>query len=193
MAHKFSPQKIERLLAEDRLGGTTPAELLKENGLGEGMVFADIGCGPGFFDGPAAEVVGPAGVVYAVDTQQEMLDELEKRVDSPNIIPVRSEENHIPIDDRCVDFVLLAYVLHEAESKPVFLKEVRRIMKDGGGLLLIDWEKKVEDKGPPLEERVSCEEAAGLLEGAGFVMEKVSSLNPSHYILKAKKGPEGPR
>ncbi|MBI5559882.1 MAG: methyltransferase domain-containing protein [Deltaproteobacteria bacterium] len=188
MPHKFSPQNIERLMRRDRLGGITAEGLLKGAGLKKGMTFADIGCGPGFFVIPASGVVGKKGTVYAVDMQDEMLAELKKRISGrTNIIPVKSGEHTMPVGGKMVDFALMAYVLHETESKPLFLKEVRRVLKDGGKVLLLDWEKKVEDHGPPFEERIRREDAVTLLKGAGFEITRESSLDPSHYRLEAMK------
>jgi ubiquinone/menaquinone biosynthesis C-methylase UbiE len=216
--HKFDPQNIERLLSKDRLGGNPPEDLLRDSGLSEGMVFADIGCGPGFFTFPAASIVSTSGKVYAVDLQQEMLDELKKRclrtgigkIDPcslnvsnfyndrfdncstasgvpQNVFPVKSEENSIPIKGALVDFTLLAYVLHEARNKHLFLQEVRRIAKKWGKVLVLDWEKKQEDKGPPVEDRVAKEDALELLTDAGFRIIERGTLSPSHWRILAER------
>lgn len=187
MPHKFNPEGIERLLRPDRLGAVNPEEFLRSEGLKQGMTFADVGCGPGFFSTPASRVVGKSGVVYAIDTQDEMLRGLKRAADAENIKAVKSVENSIPLEDGVSDFVLLAYVLHEAESKDVFLKEVRRILKPGAILLLLDWEKKAEENGPPFEERLSREETLGYLKEAGFSTEAVSSFGESHYKISARK------
>lgn len=185
--HKFDPQNIERLLGEDRLGGRPPGSLLTDSGLKEGMVFADIGCGPGYFTLPAASVVGPGGKVYAVDLQEEMLAELRKRGLPPNVVPVKSEENLIPIEDGEVDFTLLAYVLHEARERSLFLTEVRRISGKGGRVLAIDWEKREEEAGPPVTDRVSMGEALELLTVAGFTVIEKGPLTPSHWRILAER------
>ncbi len=185
--HKFDPQKIELLLRSDRYDEIRPLELLRRHGLKEGFTVVDVGCGPGFFTIPASEIVGPEGRVYAVDTETQMLDELEKRGIPENVVPLKSEENSIPLDAECADFALLAYVLHEAENKELFLKEILRILKKGAALLVIDWEKKDEDKGPPMEERLQRDEAARLIRHGGFEIKELGSLNPSHYIIAALK------
>jgi ubiquinone/menaquinone biosynthesis C-methylase UbiE len=77
------------------------------------MVFTDIGCGPGFFVFPASEIVGKDGKVYAIDTQQEMLDELKKRNPQRNVFILKSEETRLPVDSATVDMTLMAFVLHE--------------------------------------------------------------------------------
>jgi len=47
--------------------------------LHEGMISLDIGCGMGFFSIGMAKFVRNSGSVIAVDLQQKMLDNLEKR------------------------------------------------------------------------------------------------------------------
>ena len=50
-----------------------PETILETAGLRSGMVFVDVGCGDGFFTIMAAQVVGPKGMVYAVDTDPFMI------------------------------------------------------------------------------------------------------------------------
>ena len=116
-----------------------------------------------------------------------MLREIKRGADEVNIQAVKSVGNSIPLEDGISDFVLLAYVLHEAESKGVFLKEGRRILKPGAILLLLDWEKKAEENGPPFEERLSREETLGYLKETGFSTEAISSFGESHYKISARK------
>lgn len=187
MAHKFSPESIERLLSEERHQRLKPKQLLQGLGLGKAMVVADVGCGPGFFTIPAATVVGRTGIVYAIDVQEQMLRMLKRRTRRKNVVPIHSKENRIPLKASVADFSILAYVLHEATNRLRFLKEVRRIMKKGGRLVLIDWKKKRQQQGPPFDERVSVKEATGLVKDAGFSIESVGSLDQSHYIITALK------
>jgi hypothetical protein len=46
---------------------------------------------------------------------------------------------------------------------------------------VIDWEKKVEEKGPPFEERIPKEKAGEIFAQAGFKKIEANSLNSSHY------------
>ncbi|HAG49786.1 MAG: hypothetical protein A2X87_07330 [Deltaproteobacteria bacterium GWC2_42_51] len=187
MPHKFDPANIEVLLGSDRLKELNPTQFLIENGLKKGMRFADIGCGPGFFSIPAAEIVGERGIIYAVDTQDEMLKELLKRRPPKNVKTIKSNENHIPLDSGSADFVLLAFVLHEAEDRPAFLSEVKRLLKTDGSLLLLEWEKITEDKGPPFEERIAKNDTKIVIEKAGFKIQEIANQNPSQYRIKAVK------
>ncbi len=187
--HKFDPRHLERLLSEERFKNISPERVLREAGLKEGDAMADIGCGPGFFSMPAAGIVGSSGRVYAVDTQQEMLEYFkDRRVPPRNVELLLSGEYSIPIADSAADFTLLAYVLHEAERKDLFLDEIKRITRPGGALMVIDWKKRAEESGPPVEERLDADEAASLIERAGFSGVEVSSLNDSHYRILAARG-----
>ncbi len=187
MMHKFDPQRIERLISEERRSQIQPEAVLRDAGLKEGGYIADIGCGPGFFTIPASMIVGPGGLVYALDTQEEMLARLMSRGLPPNVIPKRSGEHSFPMDDNRLDFALIAYVLHETEDKALSIKEVKRVLKPGGIVLIIDWKKIKEEKGPPVEERLTEAECIGLLHRAGFSSIKGSSMNPSHYRIAALK------
>ena len=129
----------------------------------------------GFFSAPASRIVGKRHCLRDRHPRRNA-SRTQAPGDAENIKAVKSVENSIPIEDGVSDFVLLAYVLHEAESKGVFLKEVRRILKPGAVLLLLDWEKRVEENGPPFEDRLSREETLGYLREAGFSMETVSSF-----------------
>src|SRR3989304_2986696 len=157
-------------------------------GLMPGRVFADIGAGPGFFTVPAAKIIGPAGMAFAVDTQSEMLIYLRDRRNPPdNVILIKSEEYEIPLADCEADFALLAYVLHETGDRVRLLREIMRILKPGGTLLVLDWEKKAEEKGPPIEERITAKEARGYIEAAGFDVVQASPMNPSHYRVLSRR------
>lgn len=187
MPHKFNPENVEVLLGNDRLKDLNPTHFLIENGLKKGMSFADIGCGPGFFAIPAADIVEGKGIVYAVDVQDEMLKKLKERRPPKNLKIIKSKESLISIEDSAVDFALLAFTLHEAEDKPTFLKEIKRLLKRGGSLLLLEWEKIVEDKGPPFAERLARDDAKRLIETTGFTIQGISNQNPSQYKIKAQR------
>ena len=186
--HKFNPEHLERLMSEQRHLELSPEKVLREAGLKSGQIFADIGSGPGFFTIPAARIIGPMGIAFAVDTQAEMLIDLRDRRNPPdNVILMKSEEYELPLADFEADFTLLAFVLHETPDKVRLLREIRRVMKPGATLLVLDWVKKAEEKGPPLEERISDKEARSFVEDAGFDVVQLSPLPPSHYRIIARR------
>ncbi len=187
--HKFNPAHIERLLGGGRLKEVKPRQLLLEAGLRRGRVFIDIGCGPGFFTLPASRIIGAKGMAYAVDTEPLMLAELKKRNPPSNIKYVVSRESSVPLPDSTADFLLLVHVLHEAEDRYAFLMELKRLMKPGAKLLVVDWKKRREEHGPPICDRITLKELMALLKETGFkgITSKPFNNNPSHYRVIARK------
>jgi len=186
MPHKFDPSKKEVLDARERRKILPPEETLRKAGIREGISFADIGCGVGYFSIPASRMVGK-GKVYAIDIQRRMLEQLKKE-DIGNIEVVESSEEEIPLASGSADLALMADVLHELEGEGT-LREAHRILKPNGRLAVVDWKKEESGGwGPPLEERLSLAEAEERLEKAGFAVVERFEVPPYHFGIIATKG-----
>lgn len=188
MAHKFDPSRKEVLDDPDRKRWQDPEGIFNAFDVRPGSVIADVGCGTGFFSIPAASRVRPSGKVYAIDLQEEMLWTLQERLVGQgidNVLPVLSTEEAIPLPSGCVDVVLLMNALHELVGEAT-LQESKRILRPGGFMVVIDWKREPMDMGPPLEHRLSEEEAARRLRALGLEVEQAWS-GPYHYGLKATK------
>ncbi len=87
MGHQWA-QWLER---PQREAEEQPAMLIERLQLKPGDTVADIGAGTGYFTRRLARKVGPAGKVFAVDIQQEMLDLLQTSMAAlriTNVVPV---------------------------------------------------------------------------------------------------------
>ncbi len=177
--HKFSPQKAERLENKERYELLKPEETLRRFGLKEGMVFADIGAGTGFFSRAASSIVGKNGIVYAIDISKEMLKAFERFGVPQNVFLVKSNESEIPLKTARADFTLMAFVLHENHHPRNFLLESARITQPGKQIVVIDWKKQDEEHGPPKDERLDLNELIAI--SGGFKIISSGDLNPSHY------------
>lgn len=185
MPHRFDARQRFRLLSEERQAALQPESLLRSLGLKEGMTLADIGCGPGFFTLPAAQIVGPSGSVFAADIEGEMLSTVRSRVTAEgltNVRIVKTNEREIPIAPETCDFVLLAFVIHEIESRASFLHRAARLLKPGGHLAILEWEKIEEQIGPPFEERLSPDEVLADATAAGLRSAEERSLTSDQYL-----------
>jgi ubiquinone/menaquinone biosynthesis C-methylase UbiE len=184
MAHKFDPEHLARLQDPERVEWQDPDAILETFGVGRGMILADVGAGPGFFTLPAARLVGGKGRIYAIDVQEPMLWALQKRLVEErvdNVLPVFSRENLIPLPSASVDFALLVNALHELEGNAT-LREIRRVLREGGGFGVVDWKKEPMEHGPPVEHRVSLDDARSLLATKAFSGKEVE-VGPFHYGL----------
>lgn len=156
--HRFDARHHRRLESPYRRRILPPTSILKKFGLKKGMSVADIGAGSGYFLIPAARIAGPEAPVFGVDASGQMLDILKKKSLAPNVKLVHTPDGYtFRIDSETIDFVIASSILHE--NDPVrFLREIRRIMKPGARLLIIDWRKDSVRAGPPIDERLTPEE-----------------------------------
>jgi ubiquinone/menaquinone biosynthesis C-methylase UbiE len=103
----------------------------------------DVGCGPGRLAILAARTVGPAGEACGVDPSPEMV-ELARQNAARAGVRARFEVGVIealPYPDDHVDVVLSVLMMHHLpdDLKPRGLREVRRVLKPGGRLLVVDF------------------------------------------------------
>ncbi len=183
MAHKFPHENWERLVSEDRRTWQDPEHLLNVLEVAPREVWADVGCGPGFFTIPVARRVKK---VFAVDIQAPMLGVLQKRLQNAGVTNVEillSGENHIPLPDRSVDGVLLVNVFHEVQDGEAFFRELVRIARRR--LAIVEWKREDTPVGPPLDERLSEFAVYSFLVARGEVREvKAHDIYPYHYVLE---------
>ena len=154
-------------------------------------ICADLGCGVGFYTLPMAQEWKASRRVIAVDRSTPMLEELDKRIaglELTNVQIRQSVSDRIPIEDGTVDLANLGNVYHEIKGRLNFLKEVYRILKPGGILILIDWDPEDDlGIGPSINERVSISSVKQDLEFAGFGRIKEHFVFIGPYCLSAKK------
>ncbi len=191
MNHKtFQPSNAGRLDDPQRLVWMPPNEVIERLDLKPGMVIADIGAGTGFFALPFARAVAPAGMVWTVDLQPEMLKLLEERMqreDAPGNIALRqgrAADTGLP-DGGC-DVAFLGNLWHELDEPGKVLSEMRRILRPGGRIGILDWRSDVPPPpGPPSDHRVRSSETVALLNGGGWRNVSLRDLGPYSYLLVA--------
>jgi ubiquinone/menaquinone biosynthesis C-methylase UbiE len=140
---------------------------------------------------PIAEKWKNSRQIIAVDRSTPALEELDKRVDNLELTNVQIRQtvsDRIPIEDATVDLVNLGNVYHEVKGRLNFLKEIYRILKPGGTLLIIDWDPE-EDLGigPPVRERVSKDQIIQDLAFADFENVREHFVFVGHYAMTAKR------
>jgi len=147
-----------------------PDEVIARVDLKPGMVVADIGAGTGFFALPFARAVGPAGKVWAVDLQPAMLKILEEKLrqeGAPDNIGLREgRAANTGLQGGSCDLAFLGNLWHELDDPPTVLAELRRILRPGGRVAILDWRTGVPyPPGPPPEHRIAPSETEAVLKG----------------------------
>lgn len=172
-----------------RLEELSPAKTLQRIGLPGGAVLCDLGAGSGIFTLPAARLT--QNKVYALEKSDELLGiirekaQIEKRT---NIETVRVDNGRLPMESGSVDLVLMATVLHEIEDRAALLSEVRRILKPGGRVAILEFHKRATPMGPPVDQRLAREELGPLFERIGFHRADQFDLGENFYCAVFASG-----
>lgn len=190
MAHKFKVINKSKLDSPKRREVLPAKEILKTVGIKESDVVADIGCGIGFFTFPLSETVGEEGIIYALDIEKEMLDDVEAGMlerNIKNVRPVVTQEYRLILEDNSVDVAFLCTVIHEVKMREKFLKEANRILLPEGRIIIIEWIRKDSDFGPPADHRLDKNVLNRNLLRAGFKDIQITDFNDYFYIADARK------
>lgn len=146
--------------ARDRIGEAE--EVMRLAGIEPGMWVADIGAGEGYYTVRLAPAVGPKGRVLAEDIVPEVHDRLVQRVQREQLDNVavklgRPEDPMLPA--RSFDRIMLVHMYHEVASPYEFLWHLRRGLKRGGEVIVVDANRPVRRHGTP-PALLQCEFAA---------------------------------
>jgi precorrin-6B methylase 2 len=180
---------LERPEREEEERLTKLVELLK---LKPGMHVADIGAGSGVITLMMAKEVHDTGKVYAVEIQQEMLDLIQKKLDAgqiKNIELVKSTEKSPKLAENSIDLALFVDVYHELDFPYEMLLELKKCLKQGGQIVLVEYRK--EDPEVPIKLVHKMSEAQAKIElelpELGFKWKVTHPDLPRQHVLVFEK------
>ena len=150
---------------------------------------ADIGAGSGYHAFKLASLV-KNGLIYAVDIQSEMLNEIELKKKSNKILNIKTilgSEKGIDLPKHSLDKVLLVDVYHEFSYPFEMIKSIKDALKPKGLLFLIEY--RGEDSSVPIKKIHKMTEKQSVLEmkAAGFKLkENINNLPWQHCMIFEK-------
>jgi ubiquinone/menaquinone biosynthesis C-methylase UbiE len=106
-----------------------------------GWTVVDYGCGPGRYLRKASALVGPRGRVYAADVSEVAMGMVRDRIarkELRNVVAMQIEGGKSRIPSACADLVYALDMFHAVRDPSAFLREIRRIVKPAGRLILED-------------------------------------------------------
>src|SRR3989344_4427759 len=169
-----------------------PVSNLKQLGLTENMVVADLGAGTGFYTIAAATLV-PRGKVYAVEVQREFLPTIKNKAKEARLGNVECLWGNIEkpggtkIGDQIADAVIASNVLFQVEDKDGFLEEIKRILKPGGRVLLVDWSDASSSLGPTFKTIIPKTAAREMFMRKDLTWERDIEAGAHHYGMIFRK------
>lgn len=166
---------------------SSPHENVLHLALREGMKVGDFGAGTGHYAQAAAAIVGRDGKVYAIDVQENILKHLRLNTHQHHQSAIDTVWGDIEkpggthLRDASLDAVILANTFFQVENRFGCLKEIKRVLKSGGKLMVVDWAGSYGGMGPAMEQVVSEHETEAFFINGGFHKVKSFRAGPHHY------------
>lgn len=170
-----------------------PEHNISEMNLQSGMKVADFGAGIGFYSLPLARVVGESGRVYAIEIQRDLIERLKKDAHKMNIHNIDvmwgdlENEGGLHLKDSLLDAGVMANVLFQLGHKEKAVLEIKRVLKTGAKLLLIDWMESFGGMGPEQKSVITKRRALEIFELNGFKVEKDIRAGAHHWGVILRK------
>ena len=152
-------------------------------------IIADIGAGSGYHVFKMAKLA-ERGLIYAVDIQDEMLEEISNRKERDqikNVRVIKGGEKNINIAENSLDKVLMVDVYHEFNYPAEMLVSIKKALKADGKLFLIEY--RGEDESVPIKELHKMTEAQAIkeMEAAGLKLHRnIDNLPWQHCMVFIK-------
>jgi ubiquinone/menaquinone biosynthesis C-methylase UbiE len=162
-----------------------PHDVLRDFGVYGAQDVADLGSGAGHFSLAAAKRLD-GGRLFAIDVERDMLKRLVAEAHSAGLQNVHALQGDlarlsgVPLGDASVDRAIAANVLFQVHDRDAFVQEVRRLLKPGGKVLLVDW-KDGHSYGPLQAHKVALDVTLALFSRHGFKKERDIEAGDLHY------------
>jgi ubiquinone/menaquinone biosynthesis C-methylase UbiE len=165
-----------------------PREVMEALAIKQGEHVADIGAGSGYFTMRLAHHVGPTGRVYAVDVMPEMIGHIDSRVRDAGIQNVSTilAKPDDPLLPQPVDRFLIVDVWHHVENQAGYLARLKKLLKPGGQVVMIDYHKRELPVGPPMAMKIAREDLLKQMQTHGFQLAAEHTFLPYQYFLVFK-------
>jgi ubiquinone/menaquinone biosynthesis C-methylase UbiE len=190
IAQVMGPGGADWLVRPERVEEEHPDQALEALKIQPGSTVADIGAGVGYFTWRLAERVGPTGVVYGEDIQQEMLDQMVKNMRDrhlANVRPVLGGIDDPKLAKDSLDLVLLVDVYHEFSEPEKMLDHIRESLKPGGRLVLLEYRGEDPKVAIRPEHKMTVKQVRAEVEPQGLKFEQSIEILPQQHIIVFKR------
>ena len=130
---------------------------LEKFNIKEGFTIVDYGCGPGSYLKKASGLVGEKGKVFALDIHELAIKKIKKKsrkYNLKNVFPILVNGYTCELNDNTADIIYALDMFHMIKNPALFLKELNRLIKKDGFLIIEDGhqlrsktKKKIESSG----------------------------------------------
>ena len=161
--------------------------ILQKANLKKNAQVADFGCGSlALFVFQIAKVV-EKGRVYAVDILKTALEEVKNKAKIENIKNIETIWSNLEIfkatkiESSSLDVAFLINVLYQSDKKDEILREISRMLKIKGKLIIVDWKDSALPLGPTSDKRIDINLLKKQVQNAGFKLEEEFDAGDYHF------------
>jgi ubiquinone/menaquinone biosynthesis C-methylase UbiE len=184
--HQDSKAYIAMLDDPARDAYQKPHEVITALKLNEGEVIADIGAGSGYFTFRLSHHVGSTGRIYAVDVSPDMilhLNRLMRDLKVTNVVTILCAPDDPLLADSSIDRIFICDTWHHIENHDRYLALLKKMLRPGGQVVMIDFKKSETLAGPPMEMRIDRDDLVKEMERSGFHLDEEHTFLPYQYFL----------
>jgi ubiquinone/menaquinone biosynthesis C-methylase UbiE len=163
-------------------------QIVAATGVKPGMAVADIGAGTGLFTMLFADAVKPGGSVVAVDISSAFVEYIQKTAKARrmhNVTAVVGNGADVGLPDASVDLAYLSDVYHHFEQPEETLASIRRALRPGGRMVVVDYERIPGETPQARMDHVRVDKPTAIreIESAGFRLLEEKKLMRENYFL----------
>ena len=130
--------------------------------------------------------VGDRGKVYAVDVSPDMIRHINRRIrelKATNVVSILADPDDPLLPEGSVDRFFFSDSWHHIDSQTKYLSLMKKMLKPGGEIVMIDFHKKDLPVGPPMQMKISREDLIKQMERNGLRLTKEHTFLPYQYFL----------
>lgn len=167
-------------------------DIIDASGVHLGMQIADVGAGTGLFTRLFSPKVGPKGKVYAVDISRTFVENIlrvSRQQGQTNVEGVVNSARDVMLKAESIDLAFTVDTYHHFEFPQSMLASIRKALRPGGRLILIDFRKHPAKSSNWVMGHVRANQNTVIDEitSAGFVLLDDKPLLRSNYFLEFRK------
>src|SRR4030095_6261383 len=189
--NKEFESEVQVYESPDRVIWQKPDLVIEQLGDVDGKVIADLGAGTGYF---SRRIAYKGATVIAIDIDPRAIQWMEEqKLKFPEAIRERliirlaePDDPHLKANE--VDMVLLVNTYSYIKDRVPYFTRLKKAIRRGGNVVIIDFKKKETPFGPALAERIDAADVQKELGEAGYDILKVDQESLDYqYIIKAQR------
>lgn len=170
-----------------------PKKVFSQIELPHNSTVVDLACGTGRYSIELSKNREEKYEIYAIDLWEEGIDALNALIAAEHVTNIHTIvadiSKKIPLETSSADMCLLATVLHDLskEAQDTTMREVHRVLKPEGIVMIIEFKKIDTGPGPPVNIRLSEQDIEDLAVKHEFEKISCDEVGEFNYLMKLQK------